>query len=109
MKRAPVDTVLKVNVTETEKTQIQEAANAANLSLSAYARRIMFARPLPLPPEVMMQDVRRAEQILDEVKSVSEKVDSGDLDGLRLLHSLYRIEKLICRGEEIYLFPDIPK
>lgn len=106
MTGAPVNTVLKINVTAAEKRILQEAATRAGQSVSAYVRRVVFDRPQPLPAECLVPDLQRAGQVLDAIRDVADRIDTGDLEGLCGLRKLQRIEQMICPDSAVYIFGD---
>jgi hypothetical protein len=75
----PLDAVVNVRLTASEKARLKEDADLAGLSLSALVRRRYFGRPILASADaVMLRELRRIGGLLKHIHNESGGVYSKD-------------------------------
>lgn len=78
----PLDAVINVRLTATEKTKLKEDADLAGLSLSELVRRRYFGKPILANADaVMLKELRRLGGLLKHVHNESQGVYSKETAG----------------------------
>ncbi|MFL9903333.1 ribbon-helix-helix protein, CopG family [Paraburkholderia fungorum] len=90
----PLDAVINVRLTSSEKARLKEDADLAGLSMSELVRRRYFGRPIVANADaVMLKELRRIGGLLKHVHNQSDGVYSKDTAGALIALKAY-IEKL---------------
>lgn len=91
---APLDAVINVRLTATEKVRLQADADLASVSMSELVRRRYFGRPLVANADaVMLKELRRLGGLLKHIHNESNGAYSKDTaEALRALKTYF--EKL---------------
>ena len=90
----PLDAVINVRLTVTEKGQLKEDADLAGLSMSELVRRRYFGKPIIANADaVMLKELRRIGGLLKHVHNQSDGVYSKDTAGALVALKAY-IERL---------------
>ena len=78
----PLDAVINVRLTVTEKTRLKEDADLAALSMSELVRRRYFGRPIIANADaVMLKELRRIGGLLKHLHNETDGVYSHDTAG----------------------------
>lgn len=78
----PLDAVINVRLTATEKAKLKEDADLAGLSLSELVRRRYFGKPILANADaVMLKELRRLGGLLKHVHNESQGVYSKETAG----------------------------
>jgi hypothetical protein len=86
----PLDAVINVRLTATEKSQLKEDADLAGLSLSELVRRRYFGKPiLATADAVMLKELRRLGGLLKHVHNDSQGVYSKETAGALMALKAY--------------------
>lgn len=76
----PLDAVINVRLTATEKARLKENADFAGLSVSELVRRRYFGRPIIANADVvMLKELRRIGGLLKHIHTESAHVYSEDI------------------------------
>lgn len=90
----PLEAVINVRLTATEKTRLTEDADLAGLSMSELVRRRYFGRPIIANADVvMLKELRRIGGLLKHVHNQSDGAYSKDTAGALVALKAY-IERL---------------
>jgi hypothetical protein len=86
----PLDAVINVRLTATEKAKLKEDADLAGLSLSELVRRRYFGKPiLATADAVMLKELRRLGGLLKHVHNDSQGVYSKETAGALMALKAY--------------------
>lgn len=86
----PLDAVINVRLTATEKAKLKEDADLAGLSLSELVRRRYFGKPiLATADAVMLKELRRLGGLLKHVHNDSQGVYSKETAGALMVLKAY--------------------
>jgi hypothetical protein len=86
----PLDAVINVRLTATEKAQLKEDADLAGLSLSELVRRRYFGKPILANADaVMLKELRRLGGLLKHVHNDSQGVYSKETAGALMALKAY--------------------
>ena len=90
----PLDAVINVRLTVSEKERLKEDADLAGLSMSELVRRRYFGKPIIANADaVMLKELRRIGGLLKHVHNQSDGVYSKDTAGALVALKAY-IERL---------------
>lgn len=93
----PLDAVINVRLTATEKAQLKEDADLAGVSMSELVRRRYFGRPLIAHADaVMLKELRRIGGLLKHLHNESSGVYSKETAGA--LQALKRYIEQLSAG-----------
>ncbi len=86
----PLDAVINVRLTATEKAKLKEDADLAGLSLSELVRRRYFGKPILANADaVMLKELRRLGGLLKHVHNESQGVYSKETAGALMALKAY--------------------
>lgn len=86
----PLDAVINVRLTATEKAKLKEDADLAGLSLSELVRRRYFGKPILANADaVMLKELRRLGGLLKHVHNDSQGVYSKETAGALMALKAY--------------------